>query len=272
MRSQWLGFVCALTLWGPVRAQSTGPDASMAAQTGPARAMRQVEISRTGVRGPDEPGETARPRGPEGARPDADCDKAGGAPTASTAAGGVEATRSDPRAERAACRALADTDIALAPINEVRSVTHHQAIIGGRELAYTATAGTLTLRDNDGKPIASMFYVAYTAGEGRGSSRPVTFFYNGGPGSSTLWLHMGSLSPVRVATDSPEATHNAPFQLVDNNDSLLDRSDLVFLDAIGAGFSRPLGDTKLAAFWGTDADIDAFARGIERYLTLNDRW
>jgi carboxypeptidase C (cathepsin A) len=100
----------------------------------------------------------------------------------------------------------------------------------------------------------------------------VTFFYNGGPGSSTLWLHMGSLSPVRVVTDSPQATHNAPFDLVANNDSLLDRSDLVFLDAVGAGYSRPLGDTKLAAFWGTDQDIDAFARGIERYLTLNDRW
>jgi carboxypeptidase C (cathepsin A) len=128
------------------------------------------------------------------------------------------------------------------------------------------------LRDNDGKPTASMFYVAYTVGDGRGSPRPVTFFYNGGPGSSTLWLHMGSLSPVRVLTDSPQSTHNAPFQLVANNDSLLDRSDLVFLDAVGAGFSRPLGDTKLSAFWGTDQDIDAFAHGIERYLTVNDRW
>jgi carboxypeptidase C (cathepsin A) len=117
-----------------------------------------------------------------------------------------------------------------------------------------------------------MFYVAYTLGEGHGSPRPVTFFYNGGPGSSTVWLHMGSLGPMRVVTDSPQPTHNAPFALVANNDSLLDRSDLVFLDAVGAGFSRPLGDTKLSAFWGTDQDIDAFARGIERYLTINDRW
>jgi carboxypeptidase C (cathepsin A) len=83
---------------------------------------------------------------------------------------------------------------------------------------------------------------------------------------------MGSLGPMRVATDSPQPTHNAPFAMVANNDSLLDRSDLVFLDAVGAGFSRPLGDSKLSAFWGTDQDIDAFAHGIERYLTVNDRW
>ena len=143
------------------------------------------------------------------------------------------------------------------------------ATIGGKPIAYTATAGTLTIRDDEGKPTASMFYVAYTTGD---PHRPVTFLYNGGPGSSTLWLHMGSLAPVRVRTDSPQPTHNAPYDMVNNDDSLLDKSDLVFLDAIGAGFSRPLGDTKLAAFWGTDQDIDAFARGIERWLTINGRW
>jgi len=164
---------------------------------------------------------------------------------------------------------LADSGLATAPILEARKSTHHSVVIGGRTIAYTATAGTLTIRDDDGKPTASMFYVAYTAGDAR---RPVTFFYNGGPGSSTLWLHMGSLAPVRVRTDSPEATHNAPYDLIPNADSLLDKSDLVFIDAIGAGFSRPVGETKLAAFWGTDPDIDAFARGIERYLTANDRW
>ena len=142
-------------------------------------------------------------------------------------------------------------------------------MIGGKPLAYIATAGTVTIRDDEGKPTASMFYVAYTTGDPR---RPVTFLYNGGPGSSSMWLHMGSLAPRRVLTDSPQATHAAPFQMVDNNDSLLDKSDLVFLDAVGAGFSRPLGDTKLSAFWGTDPDIDAFARGMERWLTINRRW
>lgn len=176
------------------------------------------------------------------------------------------------RGERAAENKLGDHDIATAPIHEVAKVTHHTANIGGRAIPYTATAGTLTVRDDDGKPMASMFYTAYTTGEGKGGTRPVTFFYNGGPGSSTLWLHMGSLGPVRVFTDSPQMTRNAPFHYGNNEESLLDKSDLVFIDAIGAGYSRPLGDTKLEKFWGTDPDIDAFARGIERYLTANQRW
>ncbi len=175
----------------------------------------------------------------------------------------------DPRAAKARENKLGDSDVATAPIRELRVPSRHTATIGGRSIAYTATAGTVTIRDDDGKPTASMFYVAYTTGE---PGRPVTFLYNGGPGSSTLWLHMGSLAPVRVRTDSPGATAGPPFQLINNPDSLLDKSDLVFVDAIGAGFSRPLGDTKLQALWGTDADIDAFARGIERWLTINDRW
>ena len=175
----------------------------------------------------------------------------------------------DPRAARARDNKLGDSDIATAPIRELRVASRHSATIGGRQVAYTATAGTVTVRDDDGKPTASMFYVAYTTGE---PGRPVTFLYNGGPGSSTLWLHMGSVGPVRVRTDSPAATAGPPFTLANNPDSLLDKSDLVFVDAIGAGFSRPLGDTRLEALWGTDADIDAFARGIERWLTINDRW
>lgn len=177
------------------------------------------------------------------------------------------------RAARAEAAKLSDAEIASAPIRERRVETQHSGTFSGRSIAYTATAGTLTVRDDDGKPTASMFYVAYTAGgAGRSSGRPVTFLYNGGPGSSSIWLHMGSLAPVRVQTDSPAATANAPFHLVTNPDSLLDRSDLVFIDAMGAGYSRPLGDTKLQAFWGTDPDIDVFARGIERWLTINDRW
>ena len=189
------------------------------------------------------------------AKPDADCDSSG--------------TTSDGRADRARCRKLSDADVATAPIAEVRKVSHHQVTVAAKLIPYTATAGTLTIRDDDGKPTASMFYVAYTTGE---THRPVTFLYNGGPGSSSVWLHMGSIAPVRVATDSPAATHNAPFDLIPNSDSLIDKSDLVFIDAIGAGYSRPVGDTKLSMFWGTDADIDAFARAIERYLTVNNRW
>ena len=195
-------------------------------------------------------------------RPDPACD----APTADSARG------SDMRADRARCHKLSDAEVATAPIVEIRKVTRHQAMIGGRSIAYIATAGTLTVRNDEGKPTLSMFYVAYTADGGQGAARPVTFLYNGGPGSSTLWLHMGSVGPVRVRTDSPGSTAGPPFSLVNNPDSLLDKSDLVFVDAIGAGFSRPLGDTKLQSLWGTDPDIDAFARGIERWLTINDRW
>ena len=159
------------------------------------------------------------------------------------------------------------------PIHEQSRSTRHVWTAGGHAIPYTATAGTLTIRDDEGKPIASMFYVAYVADHAKGDSRrPVTFFYNGGPGSSTLWLHMGSLGPVRIHTDSPQATRSAPFDLEPNEYSLIDKSDLVFLDAIGTGFSRPLGETKTEAFWGVDQDLDAFTRGITRYVTANDRW
>ena len=249
-------FACAAVAPVASFAQS-GPDSGMVAEA-------KGAASKPAARKPDAPGPTDRldPVVAENGHAEADCDTHGVAADDSKAA----------RADRARCRKLTDADIATAPIVEVRKVTRHQAVIAGRPMAYTATAGTLTLRDDEGKPTASMFYVAYTSANGQGARRPVTFLYNGGPGSSTMWLHMGSIAPVRVETDSPAATHNAPFKLVDNNDSLLDKSDLVFLDAVGAGFSRPLGDTKLAAFWGTDPDIDAFAKGIERYLTLNDRW
>jgi carboxypeptidase C (cathepsin A) len=236
------------------------------AANGPDAGMRQaIAVALPGGTAAAQAGEVSQSQhgGGEGARMDADCDSH---PAPVGESGGGQA---DPRADRARCRKLTDADIATAPIAEITKVSHHQVTIGGRPIAYTATAGTLTIRDDDGKPTASMFYVAYTTGDAR---RPVTFLYNGGPGSSSVWLHMGSLGPMRVRTDSPAPTHNAPFDLEPNSDSLLDKSDLVFVDAIGAGFSRPLGDTKLAAFWGTDADIDAFARGIERYLTVNKRW
>ncbi len=258
--------LACLCLWGAggvAAAQGTTPSAEA-----PPSAARSAHRAGPPDGAPAEdhpPGMTmTMSMGGEGARMDSDCDHSPGAGDAGRAG--------DPRADRAQCRKLSDSEIATAPILEVRKVTHHSAVIGGRAMAYTATAGTLTVRDDAGKPILSQFYVAYTAGDGHDTRRPVTFLYNGGPGSSTMWLHMGSLAPLRVATDSPKATAGPPFTMVNNDESLLDKSDLVFIDAPGAGFSRPLGDTKLSAFWGTDADIDAFARGIERYLTIYDRW
>jgi carboxypeptidase C (cathepsin A) len=186
---------------------------------------------------------------------------------------GTTVERRSERGQQAGERKISDFDIATAPVNEVAKTSRHSVVVGGRTIPYTATAGTLTIRDDDGKPIASMFYVAYVADRAKGEAdRPVTFLYNGGPGSASLFVHMGLFGPMHVMTDSPAATHNPPYTLTENHDSLLDKSDLVFLDAIGAGYSRPLGDTKGAAFWGVDQDIDAFARGIQRYITINHRW
>jgi carboxypeptidase C (cathepsin A) len=168
-----------------------------------------------------------------------------------------------------------DGDKAETPVPpESASASRGEVEVGGRSIAYTATAGTLLIRGADGKPNASVFYVAYAAEGGKSGpeSRPVTFLYNGGPGSASLWLHMGSFGPVRIATTSPEATAPAPYRLVPNGDSLLDKTDLVFVDAVGTGFSKPVGKGQGKDFWGVDQDAAAFARFVERYITVNQRW
>ena len=156
---------------------------------------------------------------------------------------------------------------------ERSSVTHHELALDGQTIHYTATAGTLLINGDDGKPGASVFYVGYTQDAVPNSrTRPVTFLYNGGPGSASLWLHMGSVGPVRVVTDSPEATGAAPYQMVPNSSSLLDKTDLVFIDAIGTGYSRPVGKATQKEFSGTDQDVKAFDKFITRYVTVNQRW
>lgn len=163
-------------------------------------------------------------------------------------------------------------DDAKATDTEKAVRTQHSVSIGGHTIRYTATAGTLIIRDDKNAPQASVFYVAYTVDGGKSGKRPVTFLYNGGPGSSSVWLHMGSFAPVRIETASPEATAPPPYHLVPNSDSLLDKTDLVFIDAVGTGYSRPLGKATGKDFWGVDQDISAFARAIERYVTINHRW
>ncbi|MDE1148211.1 MAG: peptidase S10 [Azospirillaceae bacterium] len=165
-----------------------------------------------------------------------------------------------------------DAATARAPITESAKTTSHTVTIKGKTIRYQATAGTLTIRDNEGKPTASVFYVAYTAEGAPAAKRPVTFLYNGGPGSASLWLHMGSFGPIRVRTNSPDNNAPAPYNFSANDDSLLDKTDLVFIDAIGTGYSRPLGEAKGKDFWGVDQDVDAFARAINRYVTINGRW
>ena len=155
---------------------------------------------------------------------------------------------------------------------ETSSVTKHDWTAGGRTVHYTATAGNLLIRDDKNAANGSIFYVAYTEDGADPGTRPVTFFYNGGPGAATIWLHMGSFGPVRVVTASPEATGPAPFQVVPNQYSLIDKTDLVFIDAPLCGFSRAVGKGTAKDFAGTDQDIAAFDKFITRYVTLNQRW
>src|SRR5580692_10604902 len=166
-----------------------------------------------------------------------------------------------------------DADKDAKPIPpEKSSTTHHDFSLGGKSLKYTATAGTLLIRDEEDKPYGSIFYVAYTLDGAEAKSRPVSFLYNGGPGSASLWLHMGSFSPVRITTDSPNPTAGPPFKLVPNEYSLLDKTDLVFIDAPLTGYSRAVGKATAKDFAGVDQDLHAFDRFIERYLNANARW
>ena len=162
---------------------------------------------------------------------------------------------------------------ARAPVTEIAHTTDHTLKLGAKSMSYKATAGTLTLRADGGEPTASMFYVAYTVEQPKGApQRPVTFFFNGGPGSASLWLNIGGFGPLRAPTATPHATLPAPYVFEQNQGTLLDKSDLVFLDAIGTGYSRVLGKAQDAQFWSVDGDVDSFTRAIVRYLEINKRW
>ncbi|HVW50078.1 MAG TPA: peptidase S10 [Trinickia sp.] len=162
---------------------------------------------------------------------------------------------------------------ALPVPRETSTVTDHALKLDGRKIDYRATAGNLLLRNDAGEPEASMFYVAYTTKPAQhGAPRPVTFLFNGGPGAASVFLLMGSVGPKRVHTSSPTATPPAPYVLADNPDSLLDKSDLVFVDAVGTGYSKVVGHGDGKRFWSVDGDLDAFTRFIDRYLSVNDRW
>jgi carboxypeptidase C (cathepsin A) len=174
----------------------------------------------------------------------------------------------------AAQRPSADSkDTALKPIPaESSSVTTHTVTIDGKPIKYTARAGNLLVRNDSDDVIGSFFYVAYTRDGMDPNRRPVTFVFNGGPGSSTVWLHLGSFSPVRVVTNEPMSTPPAPYTLSDNPSSLIDRTDLVYIDAMETGFSRLAGKGKGKDFFGVDQDIRAFGDFIVRYATVYNRW
>ena len=153
------------------------------------------------------------------------------------------------------------------------SVTQHQLAAGGKAIDYTATAGTLIIRNDEDKPIASIGYVAYVRKDAKGSAnRPITFAFNGGPGSSSLWLHMGVLGPKRVVVSDPDPTPAGPYRTVENGFGMLDKSDVVMIDPVGTGLSHAVCDHQDEEFWGVDPDADSISRFIAQYLSDTGRW
>lgn len=166
-----------------------------------------------------------------------------------------------------------DPDVAAASVKEDVQPRKRSISLRGGALNYTVTPGHVTIRDDDGKPTGSIFYVSYTADPGKGGkARPVSFVFNGGPGSSSMWLHMGSFGPMKVDASTPDMERPAPFRFIANPDTLLDKTDLVFIDAPTTGLSRELGKAEPKDFFGVDQDLDAFTRAIQRYLTVYGRW
>jgi len=162
---------------------------------------------------------------------------------------------------------------AEAPPEPVAKRTQHSVQIDGQTVKYTATVGWLIMKDDKGQPIARFGYTAYTRdGIKDLARRPVMFAYNGGPGSSSIWLHMGILGPRRVVVNDQGYAPPPPSERVDNAYSVLDVTDLVMIDPIGTGFSKPLGDAKPADFWGVDQDIKSVGQFIKRWVTENGRW
>jgi carboxypeptidase C (cathepsin A) len=151
-------------------------------------------------------------------------------------------------------------------------MTHHQITFDGKVLKYTATAGRLPIKRGDGHIEAEMFFVAYTLDGQDAGKRPVTFCFNGGPGSATVWLHMGAVGPKQVVLEPNGFMPAAPYRISDNQNTLLDRSDLVFVDAIATGFSRAANAEMTKKFLGVQGDIEAFGEFIRLYITRNDRW
>ncbi|HEY2070460.1 MAG TPA: hypothetical protein VGG48_12965 [Rhizomicrobium sp.] len=190
--------------------------------------------------------------------------------------------------------APADEKVGMAPdqtsnfFKPQESVTTGMVTVEGTSVSYQAVAGTLVIHAKDYDDVtadadkaketkdnpaeASMFYVAYLRRGGDQGNRPITFLFNGGPGSSTVWLHMGAFGPKRVVTADDSHTPAAPYKVVNNDYSLLDASDLVFVDAPGTGFSRIAGKDKEKAFYGVDVDAHAFTEFVTAFLSKYNRW
>jgi carboxypeptidase C (cathepsin A) len=160
-----------------------------------------------------------------------------------------------------------------APPKEESSITDHSIKIGGQTIPYKATAGTILLKNEKDEPTALVYYTGYTRSDVKDvSQRPLAFLYNGGPGSSSIWLHMGSFGPKRVVTVNAEMTPPAPYKVEDNTSCLLDKADMVFIDPVGTGFSKAVGKAQDKDFWGIDPDAKSLAEFVQLYVTRNNRW
>lgn len=157
------------------------------------------------------------------------------------------------------------------PVPEARVFESQQKVtIDGKTIEVTARAGTMLLHDEHNEPHALFGFTSYTRA-GASAQRPILFAYNGGPGSSSFWLHMGVLGPKRIVVNDPDFTPAAPYQLVNNDYSILDVADLVMIDPVGTGLSIPVGKAKFKDFWGVDQDIRSVSQFIKQYLIENGR-
>ena len=151
-------------------------------------------------------------------------------------------------------------------------VTHHTVNVRGQTIVYTASAGMLPIRNQQTNAVeGGMYYVAYTKDGANPSTRPITFAFNGGPGSATVWLHLGAFGPKRVKLQPDGSAPPPPYTFEDNPNTLLDQTDLVFIDAVGTGYSRAVTPQLGAKFWGLDEDLNSFREFIRLYLTRFDR-
>lgn len=165
-------------------------------------------------------------------------------------------------------------DVAIIPDASRKPVLVTNTVtISGQRIPYIAETGMLPILTSTGSVRASVFYIAYTRTGGTNkNSRPVTFCFNGGPGSSSVWLHLGALGPRRVHMNDDGTLPPPPFGLVDNEYSILDKSDLVFIDPVATGFSRPATQEKIEQFFGNDSDLDSIGDFIRLWTTRHDRW
>lgn len=178
-----------------------------------------------------------------------------------------------PEREAKAPEAKAADKCDPATSKEESSVTEHSIKIGGQTISYKATASTTLLKNDKGESTGLVYSVAYTRSDLKEvTTRPIAFLYNGGPGSATMWLHLGAFGPRRAYTIDGTFTPPAPYKLVDNSESLLDKTDLVFIDAMGTGYSHAVCKGENKDFYGIDEDVEAFAQFIVTYLSRNDRW